>query len=86
MATSTLSSNFKITVAQTRKPNVFHSLKYLPNSIKYVGEQVEINGTPGGNIPKSASVLFFMSLWSFFVWSSSLKQENNDDYEQVMCL
>lgn len=56
------SSNFKITVAQTRKPNVFHTLKYLPNSIKYVGEQVEINGTPGGNIPKSASVLFFMSL------------------------
>lgn len=52
--------------------NVFLALKNLPSNIKYVGEQVEINGTPGGNTPKSASVLFFMSLWSFFVWSSSL--------------
>lgn len=59
---STLSFNFEITAVQTRKPNVFHAQKYLPNGIKYVGEQVEINGTPGGNIPKSASVLFFMSL------------------------
>lgn len=47
-----LSTYFKRTDAQPNKPRqpyVFLGLKNLPSNIKYVGEQVEINGTPGGN-------------------------------------
>lgn len=29
--------------------NIFLALKNMPSNIKYVGEQVLINGSPGGN-------------------------------------
>lgn len=32
-----------------RHPNIFLALKNMPSNIKYVGEQVLINGSPGGN-------------------------------------